>query len=161
MSKFLSTKNTSFQSNISENEESLKNRENYLLNKNEFNSKPLIKDKNSLLFNNNLLYSKHYSPSTSRIKSSLSPTLPILKPNNSNSRIISSPKKNKIIKLFNSNSLGDIYSQNNIISPQLNNKLIKEKSQADLPHNINIIKDKQNNKKVFNNIFIIIILIIN
>ena len=153
MSKFLSTKNTSFQSNISENEESLKYRQNYLLNKNEFNSKPLIKDKNSLLFNNNLLYSKHYSPSTSRIKSSLSPTLPILKPNNSNSRIISSSKKNKIIKLFNSNSLGDIYSQNNIISPQLNNKLIKEKSQADLPHNINIIKDKQNNKKVFNNIF--------
>ena len=153
MSKFLSTRNTSLQPIITENEGSLKNRQNYLLNKNELKIKPLIKDKNSLLFSNNLFNSKHYSPSTSRLKSSLSPTLPALRPNNSNSRIISSTKKNKIIKLFNSNSLGDIYSQNKILPPQLDKNLIKEKSQADLPRNINIINDKQNNKKVFNNIF--------
>ena len=153
MSKYVSTTNTSFQPIISENEESLKNRQNYLLNKNELKSKPLIKDKNSLMFNNNLFNSKHYSPSTSRLKSSLSPALPALRPNNSNSRIISSKKKNKVIKLFNSNSLGDIYSQNKIIPPQLNKNLIKEKSKEDLPRNINKINDKQNNKNVFNNFF--------
>ena len=59
-------------------------------------------------------------------------------------------KKNKLIKLISSNSLNDIYPQNNILSPRIKQLIDKENTQPQLPKNINILNDIQSNKKISN-----------
>ena len=141
MSKILTKRNTSFQSIIVSNNNTLK------VKRNTF--KPLIKSNNSMLNNNNnnLLYSKHFSPSSKNIKTSLSPPI-----NSVKKKVINSQKKTRIIKLVNSNSLNDMYSPSNLLSPRIRQFIDKENTQPHLPKKMKILNDIQNNDKI-NNIF--------
>ena len=141
MSKILTKRNTSFQSIIVSNNNTLK------VKRNTF--KPLIKSNNSMLNNNNnnLLYSKHFSPSSKNIKASLSPPI-----NSVKKKVINSQKKTRIIKLVNSNSLNDMYSPSNLLSPRIRQFIDKENTQPHLPKKMKILNDIQNNDKI-NNIF--------
>ena len=140
MSKILTKRNTSFQSINVSKKNTLK------VKRNTFN--PLIKTNNSMLYNNNnLLYSEHFSPSSKNIKSSLSPPLNTVK-----KKVINSQKKTRLIKLINSNSLNDIYSSSNLLSPRIRQFIDREYTQPHLPKKINILKDIKNNDKI-NNIF--------
>ena len=150
MSKILSSRITPLKPNNSTIDKNLIIKQNNTLKINKFNTKSLKGCNNSMVFNNNnkLYYSKHFSPTLSKMKSSL----PSLSPSNSNKRVINSQKNNKIIKIINSNSLNDIYSKNNFVSLKIND-LKREKTQNVLLKKINIIKNVSNNKKLFKNIF--------
>ena len=137
MSKELGRRNTSFQSINVSNNNPLKVKQSDI--------KPLIKNNNSMLYNNNnLFFSKHFSPLSNSIKTP-SPINP-----KGNKKVINTYKKNKLIKLISSNSLNDIYPQNNILSPRIKQLIDKENTQPQLPKNINILNDIQSNKKISN-----------
>ena len=101
--------------------------------------------------NNSQINLKHFSPSSNRVKSSLPP----VKGNNNSKRMVSSQKKNRIIKLMNSSSLRDIYSQKNMLSPKFMKYIGREKTQADIAQNINVFSDISNHKKDFNDLFLL------
>lgn len=111
------------------------------------NSMSFNNDKN----NNSQINLKHFSPSSNRVKSSLPP----VKGNNNSKRMVSSQKKNRIIKLMNSSSLRDIYSQKNMLSPKFMKYIGREKTQADIAQNINVFSDISNHKKDFNDLFLL------
>ena len=140
----------------------------YSSNDNSFNSKPkniviiggqnqnISNNINSMSFNNennnsNQINLKHFSPSSNRVKSSLPP----VKGNNNSKRMVSSQKKNRIIKLINSSSLRDIYSQKNMLSPKFMKYIGREKTQADIAQNINVFSNMSNQKKDFNDLFLL------
>ena len=140
----------------------------YSSNDNSFNSKPknvviiggqnlnILDNNNSMSFNydnnnNNQINLKHFSPSSNRVKSSLPP----VKGSNNSKRMVSSQKKNRIIKLINSSSLRDIYSQKNMLSPKFMKYIGREKTQADIAQNINVFSDISNQKKDFNDLFLL------
>ena len=137
-------------------------------NDNSFNSIPkniviiggqnqnLLNNNNSMSFNNDInnnsqINLKHFSPSSNRVKSSLPP----VKGNNNSKRMVSSQKKNRIIKLMNSSSLRDIYSQKSMLSPKFMKYIGREKTQADIAQNINVFSDLSNQKKDFNDLFLL------
>ena len=140
----------------------------YSSNDNSYNSKPkniviiggqnqnIFDNNNSMSFNNDnnnnsQINLKHFSPSSNRVKSSLPP----VKGNNNSKRMVSSQKKNRIIKLMNSSSLRDIYSQKNMLSPKFMKYIGREKTQADIAQNINVFSDISNHKKDFNDLFLL------
>ena len=140
----------------------------YSSNDNSFNSKTkniviiggqnqkLLDNNNSMSFNNSnnnnsQLNLKHFSPSSNRVKSSLPP----VKGNNNSKRMVSSQKKNRIIKLMNSSSLRDIYSQKSMLSPKFMKYIGRERTQADIAQNINVFSDLSNQKKDFNDLFLL------
>ena len=140
----------------------------YSSNDNSFNSKPknvviiggqnlnILDNNNSMSFNydnnnNNQINLKHFSPSSNRVKSSLPP----VKGSNNSKRMVSSQKKNRIIKLINSSSLRDIYSQKNMLSPKFMKYIGREKTQADIAQNINVFSEISNQKKDFNDLFLL------
>ena len=132
MSKVLGKRNTSFQSINLSNNNPLKVKQSDI--------KSLIKNNNSMLYNNNnLFFSKHFSPSSNSNKTP-SPINP-----KGNKKVINSHKKNNIIKLISSNSLNEIYPQNNILSPRIKQFIDKENTQPQFPKNI--LNDIQSNKK--------------
>ena len=109
--------------------------------------KPLIKNNNSMLFNNNILfYSKQFSPSSGSIRT----TVPTPIETNTNKVAINLQKKNKIMKLLNSNSLNDIYPQNNneMLSPRIRQFIDSENNQIHYNKKINIIHNIHNNGKI-------------
>ena len=129
-------------------------------NDNSFNSIPkniviiggqnqnLLNNNNSMSFNNDInnnsqINLKHFSPSSNRVKSSLPP----VKGNSNSKRMVSSQKKNRIIKLMNSSSLRDIYSQKSMLSPNFMKYIGREKTQADIAQNIHVFSDLSNQKK--------------
>ena len=114
--------------------------------------KPLIKNNNSMVFNNNILfYSKQFSPSSGSIRT----TVPnrIEAKANTNKVAINLQKKNKIMKLLNSNSLNDIYPQNNnnnneMLSPRIRQFIDMENNQIQYNKKINIIHNIHNNGNI-------------
>lgn len=56
---------------------------------------------------------------------------------------------------MNSSSLRDIYSQKSMLSPKFMKYIGREKTQADIAQNINVFSDLSNQKKDFNDLFLL------
>ena len=154
MSRLLTRKKSTLKSKNSSNDNSVNIKTNNIDLLNGLIIKPLTKNNNSMLYNNNnnnnQINSKHFSPSSNRVKSSLAP---VINNYSNQKRMVSSQKKNKIIKLINSSSLRDIYSQKNIMTQKFGKNIGREKTQADIAQNLNMFNNNQNNKKEISDIF--------
>ena len=165
MSKIITKKSSTLKSLYQTNKNSINNNINDIAVINGLKMKPLTKNNNSMLFNNNIINnnqinSKHFSPLSNRVKSSFPPVISNNnynknKDNNNdnNQGIVSSQKKNRNLQLVNSNSLKDMHFQKNIISPRIGKFIGREKTQADISQNLYKFNDIPNSKKGINDIF--------